>query len=52
VHKWLRVQANTSYYDGIKKLLGRWEKKCVENQGDYIEKIMYIIFVIIYKIEL
>jgi histone-lysine N-methyltransferase SETMAR len=37
VHQWLRAQPKTFYYDGIKQLVGRWEK-CVEKQGDYVEK--------------
>jgi hypothetical protein len=37
VHQWLRVQPKTFYYDGTKELVGRWEK-CVEKQGDYVEK--------------
>jgi hypothetical protein len=36
-HQWLRAQPKTLYYDGIKQLAGRWEK-CVEKQGDYVEK--------------
>jgi histone-lysine N-methyltransferase SETMAR len=37
VHQRLRAQRNTFYYDGIKQLVGHWEK-CVEKQGDYVEK--------------
>jgi hypothetical protein len=37
VHQWLRVQPKTFYYDGIKLLVGSWEK-CVEKQGDHVEK--------------
>jgi hypothetical protein len=37
VHQWLRAQPNNFYYDGIKQLVGRWEK-CVETQRDYVEK--------------
>jgi hypothetical protein len=37
VHQWLRAQPKTFYYDGIKQLVGSWEK-CVEKQGDYVEK--------------
>jgi len=36
VHQWLRTQPKT-FVDGIKKLVGRWEK-CITKQGDYIEK--------------
>jgi histone-lysine N-methyltransferase SETMAR len=38
VHQWLRAQPKTFHYDCIKQLVGRWEK-CVEKQGDYIEKL-------------
>jgi len=37
VHEWLRAQPKTSFADGIKKLVGRWEK-CIAKQGDYVEK--------------
>jgi len=37
VHQWLRAQPKTLFADGIKKLVGSWEK-CIEKQGDYIEK--------------
>ena len=37
VHQWLRAQPKTFFSDGIKKLVGRWEK-CIAKQGDYIEK--------------
>jgi len=37
VHQWLRAQSKTFFADGIKKLVGRWEK-CIAKQGDYIEK--------------
>jgi hypothetical protein len=37
VHQWLRAQPKTFFADGIKKLVGRWEK-CIAKQGDYIEK--------------
>ena len=36
VHQWLRAQPKTFFADGIKMLVGRWEK-CIEKQGDYIE---------------
>jgi hypothetical protein len=32
------MQPMTFYYDDIKKLAGCREK-CVENQGDYVEKL-------------
>jgi hypothetical protein len=37
VHQWLRAQPKTFFADGIKKLVGRWEK-CIAKQGDYMEK--------------
>jgi hypothetical protein len=37
VHQWLRAQPKTFFSDGIKKLIGHWEK-CIAKQGDYIEK--------------
>jgi histone-lysine N-methyltransferase SETMAR len=37
VHQRLRAQPKTFYYDGIKQLVGRWEK-CVKKQDDYVEK--------------
>jgi len=37
VRQWLRAQPKTIFADGIKKLVGRWEK-CIAKQGDYIEK--------------
>ena len=37
VRQWLRTQPKTFFADGIKKLVGRWEK-CITKQGDYIEK--------------
>jgi hypothetical protein len=51
VYQRLRAQPKTFSYDAIKKLVVPWEKR-VENQGDFIEKIMYIIFVIINKLKL
>jgi hypothetical protein len=38
VHQRLRAQPKTLYYDGIKKLVGCWEKR-VEKQDDYVEKL-------------
>jgi hypothetical protein len=38
VHHWLCAQPKTFYCDGTKKLVGHWEK-CVEKQGDYVEKL-------------
>jgi hypothetical protein len=37
VHQWLCEQPKTFYCDGIKQLVECWEK-CVEKQGDYVEK--------------
>jgi transposase len=37
LHQWLHAQPKAFYYDGIKQLVGRWEK-FVEKQGDYVEK--------------
>jgi len=37
VHQWLRAQPKTFFADGIKKLVGHWEK-CITKQGDYKEK--------------
>ncbi|KAJ4440630.1 hypothetical protein ANN_08777 [Periplaneta americana] len=36
VHQWLCVQPKTFYSDGIKKLVGCWEKY-IEKLGDYKE---------------
>ena len=36
VQQWLRTQPKTFFSDGIKKLVGRWEK-CIAKQGDYIK---------------
>jgi len=37
VHQWPRAQPKTFFADGIKKLVGRWERY-IAKQGDYIEK--------------
>ncbi|XP_045132250.1 histone-lysine N-methyltransferase SETMAR-like [Portunus trituberculatus] len=37
VHKWLHDQPQTFFSEGIRKLVDRWTK-CIEKQGDYIEK--------------
>ena len=37
VHKWLHDQPKTFFLEGIRKLVDRWTK-CIEKQGDYIEK--------------
>ena len=36
VHAWLAVQPKT-FSEGIRKLVQRWTK-CVEKQGEYVEK--------------
>jgi hypothetical protein len=43
MHQGLRAQPKTFCYDGIKQLVGRWEK-CVEKQGDYVEKLHFFFF--------
>ena len=40
VHAWLAAQPKTFFCEGIKKLVQRW-KKCIEKQGDYVEKWCY-----------
>ena len=37
VHAWLAAQPETFFSEGIKKFVQRW-KKCIEKQGDYVEK--------------
>lgn len=37
VHSWLAAQPKTFFYEGIRKLVERWTK-CIEKQGDYVEK--------------
>ena len=37
VHAWLTAQLKTLFSEGIRKLVQRWTK-CVEKQGDYVEK--------------
>ena len=37
VHQWLRTQQKPFFADGIKKMVGHWEK-CIAKQGDIIEK--------------
>jgi len=38
VYQWLCAQPKTFFADGIKMLVGRWEKCIAKQQGDYIEK--------------
>jgi hypothetical protein len=37
VHKSLRDQPKTFFVEGICKLVDRWTK-CIEKEGDYVEK--------------
>jgi hypothetical protein len=37
VHKWLRDQPKTFFVEGICKLVDRLTK-CIEKEGDYVEK--------------
>jgi len=37
VRNWLVTQLQSFYEQGINKLPNRWEK-CVEREGDYVEK--------------
>ena len=48
VHAWLAAQPKTFYSEGIKKLVQRW-KKCIEKQGDYVEKCYYYKFLFLLK---
>ena len=38
------------FHEGIKKLVQRW-KKCIEKQGDYVEKLCYHKFSIFIEIK-
>ena len=50
VHAWLAAQPKTFFFsEGIKKLVQRW-KKCIEKQGDYVEKLCYYKFYIFVEI--
>ena len=40
---WLAAQPKTFFSEGIKKLVQQW-KKCIETQGDYVEKLCYYKF--------
>jgi hypothetical protein len=42
VGQWLHAEPKAVYYGGIKKLVGHWEK-CVEKQGDFIEKLCILL---------
>ena len=37
VHKWLRDQPKPFFLEGIHKLVDHWTK-CIEKEGDYVEK--------------
>ena len=51
VHVWLAAQPKTFFFsEGIKKLVQRW-KKCIEKQGDYVEKWCYCKFCIFIEIK-
>ena len=50
VHAWLAAQPKTFYSEGIKKFVQRW-KKCIEKQGDYVEKWCYCKFYIVIEIK-
>ena len=44
MHAWLAAQPKIFFFsEGIKKLVQRW-KKCIEKQGDYVEKLCYYKF--------
>jgi hypothetical protein len=38
VHAWLAAWMKTFFSEGIRKLV-QWWTKCIEKQGDYIEKL-------------
>ena len=50
VHAWLADQPKTFFFcsEGINKLVQRW-KKCIEKQGDCVEKLCYYKFSIFLK---
>ena len=51
VHAWLAVQAKTFFFsEGIKMFVQRW-KKCIERQGDYVEKLCYYRFIVFIEIK-
>ena len=50
-HAWLAAQQKTFFFsEGIKKLVQRW-KKCIEKQGDYVEKWCYCKFSVFIEIK-
>ena len=51
LHAWLAAQPKTFFFsEGIKKLVQR-QKKCIEKQGDYVEKLCYYKFSIFIEIK-
>ena len=51
VHALFAAQPKTIFFsEGIKKLVERW-KKCIEMQGDYVEKWCYCKFSIFIEIK-
>ena len=50
VGAWLAAQPKTFFSEGIKKFVQRW-KKCIEKQGDYVEKCCYYKFSIFIEIK-
>ena len=51
VHAWLAAQPKTFFPVGIKRLVQRW-KKCIEKQGDYVEKWYYFKFSVFIEMKL
>ena len=50
VRAWLAAQPKTFFSEGIKKLVQRWNK-CIEKQGDCVEKCCYCKFYIVIEIK-
>ena len=50
VRAWLAAQPETFFSEGIKKFVQGW-KKCIEKQGDYVEKWCYCKFYIFIEIK-
>ena len=38
VHDWLVAQPKTFFSEGFRKLVQRWTK-CIQKQGDYVDKL-------------
>ena len=51
VHAWLAAQPKKFFSEGINKLV-QWWKKCIEKQGDYVEKWCYYKFSIFIEIKI